>query len=922
MPSLDVVQTNFTRGELSPRLRSRLDFEGFFNGVAEMRNFFPVVQGAAVKRPGTRHVNRQDGAARLVPFEFNVEQTYVFAFEDQAVKIYTENPVSENRRLRLNNTVLSAREIGQFAITNGTFDSDLSNWTTSSGSSSSVTQNNGRAEIQVAAGESAGIEQELDVALIGTEKDHFVRFEIGTVLAQKGQEVEFRVGTVSGAQDVQFHRLQPGTHLVKFNPGENDTVFLSFNVVEPDSDITVFVDNVVGFANEDVFLPTPYSADEVNQLSWAQSADILFLTHPNYFPRELRRLSENEFSLVFYDFKDGPFDDPNQTDTELEFSAATGTVTVTASSTDGINGGDGFKASDVGRLIRFRPEDPASVTPATDGTTAEFTFDFPVASEDDVRVTLTNIGGSEAIQNIGEGATIEAIPEVDYKLTLNDDGRGGTVDFGVSKPPASEIEVNITRDNSFWGWAEIISVESNTSLTVVVRNDGGLAGLGPAPTWRLGSWTGSGSGFPHVVTFHDQRLTFGSSFRNPQNLWMSRTAAFDSHQPTESDGTVNPDNALDVELATSQVNFIRWISSFSNGLAVGTSGSEFLIRKSGTAEPLGPENIQVQKQTRRGSAPFVPEANVGHSIFFVQRDQQTLREAAFDFDTNGLVARDMSVFSEHLLRSGVSRMAYQQSPESILWLLTNDGNLVGFTIESDQQVFGWTKHNVSGKIVSITVITDPASANDRLWMVVERTINGTTQRHVEFMEGPWFGDRDPVEEAFFVDAGATVVNPFPDNAVREGLDHLEGEEVAILADGAVADRKTVENGRVTLETNNESRLATTIHVGLPYTARIETFPYDQGQRGSTSKGKVKRISEIEIQFFETVGLLYGRKELDRLPFRSSSDPMSQPVQPFTGVREVKMPADFSPQAIVQIESDQPLPATILSLTIDMVFEDL
>ena len=37
MPSLDVVQTNFTRGELSPRLRSRLDFEGFFNGIAKMR---------------------------------------------------------------------------------------------------------------------------------------------------------------------------------------------------------------------------------------------------------------------------------------------------------------------------------------------------------------------------------------------------------------------------------------------------------------------------------------------------------------------------------------------------------------------------------------------------------------------------------------------------------------------------------------------------------------------------------------------------------------------------------------------------------------------------------------------------------------------------------------------------------------------
>lgn len=921
MPSLEVVQTNFTRGELSPRLRSRLDFEGFFNGVAEMREFYPVVQGAAVKRPGTRHVNRQDGAVRLLPFEFNVEQTYVLAFEDGGVKFYTERPALGFDNLVLNNTALAASEVGAFSISNGTFDSDLTNWTTTSGSNSSVSQNNGRAELQVAAGESASLEQEIAVSILGSEKDHFIRLDIGTTSAPKGQEVEFRVGTASGTQDLQFHRLQPGNHLVKFNPGENDTVYLSLHIVEPDSNVTVFVDNIVGFANEDLRLPVPYSADQAHMLSWAQSADVLFLAHPNYFPRELRRLSEDEFSLVFYDYEDGPFDDVNPTTETLEFSAQTGEATVTLSSSSAVNNGEGFKDSDVGRLIRFRPDNAKSTTAAGDGSTNVFTFDFPAVNEEDVRVTLTNNGG-ETIQNIGEGATIEAIPEVDYKLTLNEDGPGGEIDFSISKPPASNIEINITRDNTFWGWAEIVQVNSITEVKAIIRNDDGLAGLGPSSSWRLGSWTGTGNGFPHIVTFHDQRLCFGSSFRDPQNLWMSKSAAFNTHSPTEIDGTVNADNALNVALATSQVNFIRWLSSFSNGLAVGTSGSEFLVRKSGTAEPLGPENIQVQKQTRRGSAPFVPEANIGHTIFFIQRDRQTLREAAFDFDTNGLVARDLSVFSEHLLRPGVSRMAYQQSPESILWMLTDDGSLVALTIESDQQVFGWTKHNPRGKVVSITTITDPASENDRLWMVVEREVNGETQRHVEFMESPWFGDRDKIEDAFFLDGGATFVSDFPIDRVIEGLDHLEGKEVAILADGAVADRKVVENGRVSLETNNEARKAETIHVGLPYTAKIETFPYDQGQRGSTSKGKVKRISEIEIQFFETVGILYGRKELDRLPFRDSGKNMNQPVPVFTGARSVNMPTDFAPQAIVKVQSDQPLPATILSLTIDMVFEDL
>jgi hypothetical protein len=926
MPSLEVVQTNFTRGELSPRLRGRLDFEGFFNGVAKMRDFLPVVQGAAVKRPGTRHVARQDTAERLVPFEFSVEQTYVLGFADGNVEFYTDKP-TPSITTGVTSSIRAPKErlkapVPNFTLQNGGFDSDLSGWTTNSGGSSSVVQNEGRAELQAVPGEVATLEQEITVSLTDFVLDHFLRFDIGTVAAKKSQGVIVRVGTSSGASDVFRRVLRPGSHVIKFNPPDRNNVFLAFELNDPDADSTVFVDNIEKIEGEPIRLKTPYGADEVDKLFWAQSADILYMTHANHLPRELRRFSREEFSLVFYDYQDGPWDDVNLTETTLETGAATGRTTITASSTEGINGGAGFKASDVGRLVRFQPDDKETKSIQGDGSTNVFTFGFAVATEDDVRVTLTNTG-SGTVQNIGEGATIEAIPEVDYKLTLNEDSAGGDIDFSISKPPASDIEVNITRDNTFWGWAEIVSFTDSLNVEAIIRNEDGLAGTGPSTTWRLGTWTGTNSGFPQVVTFHDQRLAFGSSFRSPQSLWLSKVAAFDNHSPTEPDSTVNADNAINVKLATSQVNFIRWLSSFSNGLAIGTSGSEFLLRKGGTAEPLSPENVEVQKQTRRGSAPFTPEANIGHSIFFLQRDRQTLREAAFDFDTNGLIARDLSVFSEHLLRPGITRMAYQQSPESILWLLTTEGNLVALTIESDQNVFSWTQHSVSGTVKSLTTITDPASEDDQLWVLVEREINGSTVRHVDFLENFWFEDRDGIEEAYFVDAGITVDDTANGvDQVAKGLDHLEGEEVAILADGAVADRKTVTNGQIEIETNTESRRGNTVHIGLPYTPIIETFPYDQGQRGSTTRGKVKRISEIEILFHETVGALYGRNTFDRVLFRDSANNMNRAVPPFTGPRAVSMPSDFKPEAFVIIKSDQPLPATILTLTVDMVFEDL
>jgi len=138
----------------------------------------------------------------------------------------------------------------------------------------------------------------------------------------------------------------------------------------------------------------------------------------------------------------------------------------------------------------------------------------------------------------------------------------------------------------------------------------------------------------------------------------------------------------------------------------------------------------------------------------------------------------------------------------------------------------------------------------------------------------------------------------------------------------VADRQVVEGGQILVETNNSERKPSIVQVGLPFDARIKTFPYDQGQRGSTTKGKVKRIREIHILFFETVGALYGRDRLDRLPFRDSGDEMDKPVSPFTGERSVSLSTKHDERAFVRIQSDQPLPLTVLTLTVEMEFADV
>lgn len=113
------------------------------------------------------------------------------------------------------------------------------------------------------------------------------------------------------------------------------------------------LENPVGTAVE---VATPYPEAEVFNVRGCQSADTLYLTHKTYSQRKLIRNSSVSWTLTQIDFLDGPYLAVNSTPTTLTLSGVSGSVTVTASGTAGINTA-GFVSTDVGRLIRFK--DPA-----------------------------------------------------------------------------------------------------------------------------------------------------------------------------------------------------------------------------------------------------------------------------------------------------------------------------------------------------------------------------------------------------------------------------------------------------------------------------------------------------------------------------------------------------------------------------------
>ncbi|KAF0146561.1 MAG: hypothetical protein FD153_102 [Rhodospirillaceae bacterium] len=164
--------------------------------------------------------------------------------------------------------------------------------------------------------------------------------------------------------------------------------------------------------------------------------------------------------------------------------------------------------------------------------------------------------------------------------------------------------------------------------------------------------------------------------------------------------------------------------------------------------------------------------------------------------------------------------------------------------------------------------------------------------------------------AFFVDCGLSYQGE-PIRAVGN-LHHLEGKEVVALADGNVVRGLIVSDGEVKLP-----RMASIVHVGLPYLSKIESLPLSFGAQttGGAAPGRPKQITGVTMKVQETRGLWAGSDadHLDEYKQRSMEG-WGEPVRLTTGVISHRIRGSWRPESTVLIQQRDPLPMTILTLT--------
>lgn len=650
-----------------------------------------------------------------------------------------------------------------------------------------------------------------------------------------------------------------------------------------------------------------YTEEELDSLKYTQSADVMFLVQPNHPPATLTRYANDNWTFERMDITGGPFADSELTaesTTTITASATTGEVTLTASA-------DIFTADMVDDLIaltHFVDSDYKKGTPSANGTNLivsvlphstvyveSFGFwdgNFTLEKYDRLTGQWVKIrsqsGNRSQNYNLTEENDSDEITQ--YRVTSTEFNTD--VWSGENEQQRGYITIQAF-GNDYTGHVLITGYTSATQVTGTVKKQ--LASTEATKDYQFASWSQK-NGFPTCAGFFEDRLVFAGSKAEPQTFWASKTGDYYNF------GTSIPaldNDAITATLNGGQMNGIKAIIAFGEMILL-TAGGEYKV--TGNGKPITGENVLSQAQEYRGISDVLP-VTVGSRIVYLQQQGNLIRDLAYSYDVDKYTGDDLNLLASHLFeRHKITSMTYQQTPNSIVWCTRDDGVLLGLTYLKEQDVYAWHQHSTAhGKFINVCSISGPQE--DELYCVVEREGNYYVERMVARE-----ASTEP-EDQYFVDSGITVSGNTKTNEVT-GLDHLEGLEVAILADGNVQPLQTVTDGKITLK-----RAYSKIHVGLPIHAEMQTLPLEFNAEDGTFMSRKKRVSALMAMFKDSRGGLYGIGDGPKNEFKwRSTEKWGDPIALFTGKKKMPVPqANWNETVMVTISQEDPLPLTILSL---------
>lgn len=659
---------------------------------------------------------------------------------------------------------------------------------------------------------------------------------------------------------------------------------------------------------------TPFESDIVDKLNCIQSGDVMFICSGKYPIKTLSRYSDTDWRFDTYKLSEQPYGEVN---IDKESTVILNGDTLTATK-------DIFNADMAGSVMQIEHFVKAVTTSKT-GEVIQRTeyvtrdrhggYSRPVgedynninydveqfSSDEDLSWKFTSHGtwnGTVKIQISNDGGTTWKDYRVytstnDYnvtdtgkvspnaKLKVVSDLQGGSVNVDLSFLPHSNYGVVEIKE-----FVDSKHVKVNV-LNSVVENEA-------TSKFRFGQW-GKGLGYPRVCTFYQDRFILASSNQYPNYIWFSRTGDYSNFGVEKVGGTITDDSAITLPVINRKMYDIRHLIP-ANDLLILTSGNEWIIDGSKT---ITPTNCNLRTQTQRGASECEPQY-IGNRCVYVQARGCVVRDLGYSYESDNYTGADLTLFVKHLTKyRNFITSAYAQDPDSIVYYVTDDGNIDCLTYIPEQKVYAWSHFTTKGKYKYAESVAE--GEQDSLYVIVERDFKSGTVMCIERFEPMYNADNNNVYMDCYIRQTST------ENISTITVPHLIGEDVQIVVNGRERPIKEVPPTAII----NIDCKAQSVAVGINYTTRLRIPSIEMQIQDGTLQGRQLTMSRLSMNILNSFGGKIGRN------FNHMDDISLPPLKLYSGDKVCILPkfdGVYSTDASVCILHEKPYPFNLLSVT--------
>lgn len=611
----------------------------------------------------------------------------------------------------------------------------------------------------------------------------------------------------------------------------------------------------------------PFDDRYIHQYTFAQYADVMFICHPLFMPRQLVRTSLTAFEVtpMGFDSRNNgertyqPFSVFHPTNVTLQSSATSGTgVTLTVSAPY-------FDALHVGTVLMYQDTE-ITITAVTSSTVAVGNINGTLRQ----RLTILNP------LRTTDGSAIVEVTHLNHGFAGGEsiiiEGASATGGINANQINGARTIGSVIDENTY-------TITAGSSANSATDGGGFIKVVTGAPTteWSEQSFSAL-RGYPAAVEFHENRLCFAGTIAEPDTIWMSKSSLFYNFDT----GEAADDDSISLLGASGDVHEIRYLVS-NRDLQVFTSTDEMYV-PTFLNQSITPTNVQLRKQTPYGSM-FVRPESIDGATLFSQVGGRVIREYIYTDDENAYSATAVSTIASHLIRTpndlAVCHGAFE-SAESYAVFSSPCGCLSLFSSNRAERRAGWCQFSIKGDFYSICAIDDRLFAS--AW--IELPAGGEKLILGEF------------KMSALTDLGGTYTVTGPTVAVP--FDN--GTEVVLVSKEPAMDYlgpQVVASGVVQVPAGY-----TSVEVGLPFNVNLISNPIDATLGEGPVTGDLRGISSVIVDMRNTRSIKVNNRVLSI-------------TQPVSGKKEFRI-LGYGRDPQVKISQNEPLPLQVNGFIAEVV----